>query len=302
MPKELPELLVAESAAWRRWLTANHCDVDGVWLARVRARRLRWGARWPALLAAGGLLLCGCGGHGAPSSPSSTASSSTASAPRRAARRHGRHAGRPAARAQTLAYARAVNIRAGDVPGFAVSSERDHEHESSSEKRFERKFLACAGLSGHGSESSPEASSPSFERKRGIVSASVSSSVSIAGSALLAETQARAFASGRLRTCLARAFDGLMRAERPRGAQVGPVSVKYGSPPAPGASASFGLRVTADLTLRHIPIPFYMDLLGFSYGRAEVMLFTIGLPAPFPAALEEELFTLLLRRAKARAS
>jgi len=204
--------------------------------------------------------------------------------------------------AQTLAYARAVNIRAGDVPGFTAASERDREHESPSEKHFERRFLACAGLPGHGSGRSTEAGSPTFERKRGIVSASVSSSVSIAGSPLLASTEARAFAGRRLRACLARAFDGLMRAERPRGAQVGPVSVKYGSPPAPGASGSFGLRLTADVTVRSIPIPFYFDLLGFAYGRAEVTLFAIGLPAPFPATLEEELFSLLLRRAKARAS
>ncbi|HUB73840.1 MAG TPA: YdeI/OmpD-associated family protein [Solirubrobacteraceae bacterium] len=36
MPKELPELLVAESAAWRRWLTANHSHADGVWLVLAK--------------------------------------------------------------------------------------------------------------------------------------------------------------------------------------------------------------------------------------------------------------------------
>jgi uncharacterized protein YdeI (YjbR/CyaY-like superfamily) len=32
MPKDLPDLLVADAAAWRRWLTDHHAASPGVWL------------------------------------------------------------------------------------------------------------------------------------------------------------------------------------------------------------------------------------------------------------------------------
>jgi uncharacterized protein YdeI (YjbR/CyaY-like superfamily) len=32
----LPELIVADTAAWRAWLTANHEDADGVWLVLAK--------------------------------------------------------------------------------------------------------------------------------------------------------------------------------------------------------------------------------------------------------------------------
>jgi hypothetical protein len=59
------------------------------------------------------------------------------------------------------------------------------------------------------------------------------------------------------------------------------------------------LRFTETLTLRGLRIPVYEDILGFVRGRAEVSLFTFGVPRQFPAALEERLFSLLLERAKA---
>jgi hypothetical protein len=43
----------------------------------------------------------------------------------------------------------------------------------------------------------------------------------------------------------------------------------------------------------------YLDMLGFVDGPAQVTLFSSGVLRPFPAALQERLFTLLLVRAKA---
>lgn len=45
MTRELPELIVPDAAAWRRWLGAHHTDPDGVWL--VLAKR---GTREPTTL------------------------------------------------------------------------------------------------------------------------------------------------------------------------------------------------------------------------------------------------------------
>jgi len=36
MPAELPELIVPDAAAWRRWLQRHHGDAAGVWLALAR--------------------------------------------------------------------------------------------------------------------------------------------------------------------------------------------------------------------------------------------------------------------------
>ena len=40
-------------------------------------------------------------------------------------------------------------------------------------------------------------------------------------------------------------------------------------------------------------------VLGFADGPLEVLLQTTGLPSPFPSALEEHLYLLLLNRARA---
>jgi hypothetical protein len=55
------------------------------------------------------------------------------------------------------------------------------------------------------------------------------------------------------------------------------------------------------INVRGIPAPFYVDILGFVYGPAQVSLFTSGFPRPFSARSEERLFSLLLRRAKSHA-
>jgi hypothetical protein len=82
------------------------------------------------------------------------------------------------------------------------------------------------------------------------------------------------------------------------GSRSGHVSDSSGSPPTPGTTGSFGLRISTPITLHHVSVPFYMDFLGFVYGPAEVTLASFSLPEPFPAATEERLFSLLLARAK----
>jgi len=46
-------------------------------------------------------------------------------------------------------------------------------------------------------------------------------------------------------------------------------------------------------------LPIYLDYLGFVDGPAEVTLLSSGLLRPFPAAIQQRLFALLLSRAKA---
>jgi len=197
---------------------------------------------------------------------------------------------------QARAFASAVNLKASDVLGFHVSTE--HQHRGAAEKRLEPELLRCVG--GAGANRPPvEASSRDFELGVSILTESVSSQVTVARTPALAAKGLAAIRGGHLQGCLSRYFNQLLKSQNLHGASVGPVATKQGSPPAPGADGSFGLRFTETLTLRGLRIPFYIDILGFVKGPAEVSLFTFGVPRPFPAALEERLFLLLLARAKA---
>jgi len=245
------------------------------------------------LLASGLLAGCGGGGH---STTAASKSSSAASKGSSAASKGSASASR------ARAFARAVNLRASDLPGLRASSEHHHETPAE-EKRRERELLHCVGSGGSSSTgTSPglvEASSKNYERNAGLASVSVSSEVSVARTTAVAAGELQAFHSSRVRGCLSHFFDALLESQNIHGASVGPVSTKQGSPPAPGMTGSFGLRFTAAITLRGVHVPFYLDILGFVDGPARVSLSTFGLPRPFPASAEEQLFSLLLRRAKA---
>jgi hypothetical protein len=265
--------------------------------------RMRRTAAISVLLASGGLLV-GCGGSGhtlsGASSTRPSASSATKTAPATKAAHAGANAPRGSAatalaRAQARAFAHAVNLRAGDLPGFRPSSA--DEHHGAGEKRLERELFRCVGSTGAGDQL-VESSSGDFEHHASILSLTLSSEVNVAPTPALAAKELTAFHSGVLPKCLSHYFSGLLDSQSFRGARVSPVSTKQGSPPAAGATGSFGLRFTATVTLHHIPIPLYIDILGFVKGSAEISLFATGLPEPVPAKIEEHLFTLLLERAK----
>ncbi len=264
----------------------------------ARMRRL---AAISALLVSGGLLTgCGSSGHAASTASKTSSSGTVKAAPASgAARSGGASAARPGAasslaRVTARAFARAVNLRASDVPGFRRSS--THEQHAAGERRAEQELLRCVGSVG-ASRGLVESGSGDFQHQASILSLSVSSEVSVAQTPALAEKELAAFRSGSLPKCLSRYFSKLLSGQRYQGASVSPISTKQGSPPAPGTTGSFGLRFTATVTLHRIPIPLYIDVLGFVKGSAEVSLFATGLPEPVPAKLEEHLFSLLLARA-----
>jgi hypothetical protein len=249
------------------------------------------------LLATGGPL-AGCGRGGAASTATAhpaTTKTDHATQPRGA--QAAPHAGGTLAKAAAQAFARAVNLEAADVPGFHVSSAHEHEPETSAEKRLKPELRHCFGLTGE-TKALVESGSRKFERSAGIASQSVDSEVTIGQTALTAK-ELGAIHSNRLPVCLSHYFDLLLASQNLHGATIGPVSSKEGSPPAPGMTGSYGLRFTATIALRGIRVPFYVDILGFSDGPAGVSLSSFGLPRPFPAALEERLFSLLVQRAKA---
>jgi hypothetical protein len=208
-------------------------------------------------------------------------------------------------KSQAQAFARAVNLRAADVPGFKVSAEHGHEHETAAEKQLERELLGCIGAgvgtgvgAGHNGQLA-EVSSKEFERENKNGLQSVQSGVTVEPTAALAVKELAEVRSERGRNCFSHYLSLLFKGKKFSGASIGPVSISAGSPSAPGTSGSFGWRISTTITVQRVAVPFYMDILGFVYGPTEVSLFSFGLPEPFPAATEQHLFSLLLKRAKA---
>jgi hypothetical protein len=241
-----------------------------------------------AALAAAMLLGVGCGAHGrahasaSPRRPAATATSPT---------------GVTLAREQ--AFAQAVNLTRADVPGFTLTSEA-RERETPSQKRLQRQLDACLG-GGSGSGSPRyEASSGQFRRHAGLVDVTVSSAVTFFASAAQAGSEVTLLRSGRTAGCLSAYLDARYGGRRLGAVVIGHVKVQQGTPPAPGTSGGFAWRIDAPLHLRGVSVPFYLDMLGFVYGQAEVRLVSSSVIAPFPAAGQEDLFRLLLARATAR--
>jgi hypothetical protein len=203
--------------------------------------------------------------------------------------------GRLATKKQAEAFVSAVNLRVGDVPGFKGSTER--EHETAAEKRLEQEMLRCAGWAGFGSGIA-EGSSPSFKRETGKSALGVSSSVSVARSSAVAAKELAAMRSGRTKGCLSHYLDQLFKGQKDQGATFSPVTIVAVAPPAPGTSGSFGWVIAMTITLHRVALPVYLEILGFTNGPAEVTLFTSSLPTPFPSAIEHQLFSLLVERAK----
>ena len=237
------------------------------------------------LALSGGLLTsCGKGGQASSGAHTATSSSSTPST-----------SGAPSTQ-RALAFARAVNLTSTDVPGFTPGVR--HHQDSPREKQLERQMLRCAGVVGS-AKGIVEQRSKDFELKHAILDFSVSSEVSVQASAAQARKGLSAIRSAHVRGCFSRYLEQAFAGQQIKGARLGPVTIQSGNPPAPGTSGSFGWRVTATFDVRAIKVPIYLDFLGFVDGPSEVTLLSSGLLRPFPAAVQQHLFTLLLSRAKA---
>jgi hypothetical protein len=255
------------------------------------------------LLASGVFAGCGAGAHAPSTSSQATAAKAAdggAKAPGGGAGASGALTGSALARAQAKAraYARAVNLRTEDLPGFRLST--THE-KAAGMRKLELELLRCIGPQ-RAPKALAEAGSGDFERRFSIASVSVSSEVTVARTPALAAKQLAAYRSGRLPGCLSHYFGKLLESQKEHGAHVSPVSIRKGSPPAPGASGSYGLRFKATVALHGLRIPLYVDMFGFVEHSAEVSLLATGIPEPLPARAEEQLFRLLLERARSHSS
>lgn len=201
------------------------------------------------------------------------------------------------------AYARAVNLRIGDVPGSVVGrvwergvAVRLERERSVSTGPFDAWIERCDG--GVTIVPSPEVvglRSPNFTR--GVRTAPPAqlegtwSVVFVFASEAAAEHELSVLASVRAQTCLRRDGDTSVPGSETH-LHVSSVQT------APGFGLH-GVSWSAVPSSYHPPRRRYQDLLVFRSGRALIALHTIGTPHPFKATLEARLLRLLYGRATA---
>jgi hypothetical protein len=140
--------------------------------------------------------------------------------------------------------------------------------------------------------------SQEFEATFGEATRQAESEVTVVRTPAIAALQLSIVRSSHARACLAHFLNLLFAGDAAGKATVGPVHIAEGTPPAPGADGSFAWRMTTTIATQHIPVKIYLDIFGFTRGRAEVQMLTASFLDPFPAHVEEQLFSLLLERAK----
>jgi hypothetical protein len=206
------------------------------------------------------------------------------------------HGGQALTRARAQKLAATLNLQASDLPGFTAA--REHEHDTLVEKKLEHKLARCMGGQAT-SDALAEASSKSFEHHAQVLHLSVSSSVTIVATPAQATAELKAIRSDHARVCLTSFMRELLAKQTQGGASAKLVSISRGTPSAPGTSGTFAWRITGAFTLHEVKVPFYIELVGFAHGQDEVQLLSFGLPVPFPASAEQQLFSLLVARANA---
>ena len=266
----------APLAATARSLQYAAPGADG---GAVSSRSLRRGAGGCAVTVAAGLL-AGCGGG------------STAGADARSSAH--------VTKEQALAFARAVNLRAGDAPGFASSGSESECHGPPGPLQLEPARRRGVSLATRAtSVRSLELSSGDAHHFRLLIS-----SVDVwPTAAVSAFGYARAH-SARGRACLARHVKAVAekrhREEHSR-APLGPIIITDVPNPVPGTGNSFLTAIDETHLRRDRTIFFhvYRDIFEFISGSAEVTLEATAFFHPVPAPIEEKTLLLLVGRARA---
>jgi hypothetical protein len=247
----------------------------GTRLFRLRA------ARSAILLAAG--LLAGCGG---------TAPSVVGVAP---------PTSRPITKAQTVAYAHDVNLRAGDVAGFTSNGS---ETEAPKPGRLGVEEIRCSG-GVNPARPIAQVDSTEFtsEIERAFYGKTMKSTVEVWPTPVLVASNNSPSHRSRARARFVRFLEALhqrINLERKGRAQIGPFTISTLPTSLPGVSDSFLTSINETWLLRTgaIRAHVYRDIFGFISSAAEIELEATGAGHPVPAAIEEKALLLLLARAR----
>jgi hypothetical protein len=236
----------------------------------------------PLAIVLAGLVMAGCGG---------TARSRT-----------GAVAGaEPVTRAQAFTYARAVNLRAGDLPGFSAS---EAEAEAPKPGPASLQGARCTGaLDPRGRVAAID--SRMLETGRARSSRFIRSRIEVwptHADVLFNSTKAH---TARGRRCLRSTLEAARaRLNRSRRGEIGPFRIASVPIAVPGLEPSYLTSINETRLRRSgaVLIHIYRDIFAFVSGPAEVELEAVGFSRPLAASTEKKALATLLERARANAS
>jgi hypothetical protein len=216
-------------------------------------------------------------------------------------------------------YARAVNLRASDVPYFEPVPDDEEEDEEESRKR-DRELERCVGAR-EVEDPLTEVKSATFGTQSPGELLQVSSEVEVVADAEEAARQLRLLRSRRAERCLQRIYVSALEEEDSSTAEVSNASLSHLPFPSAEISGGFAFRFSASVTVygsssqltayrpdaqgvveqaAKSTVKVYVDILGFVVGPAEVTLSATGAPAPVSRNLESSLLRVLHERATER--
>lgn len=208
----------------------------------------------------------------------------------------------PITKAQSIAYAHAVNLQADDVPGFTSSGS---ETEVPQPGREGLEYVRCrGGVNPTRHVANIQSGEFSAEAGRTFYAKTMQSAVEVWPTAAMAAFNNTTAYSSRGRACLVRFFDAIRKRinrERKGRRQYGPFTITTVPNPLPGVSHSFLTVIKETRLLRTgvIRAHIYRDHFAFVSGAAEIELEAVGWGHPVPTAMEEKALLLLLGRARA---
>jgi hypothetical protein len=227
-------------------------------------------------IAATGALVSGCGG------------SKSASAEAKPAKTV------PLTRGQAIAFANAVNLRAADLPGWRIPTPASEPRPLTDSRHTA--FARCAGTRPF--RYLARLSSAAFVQGTDSAGAEMVSNVAVAPSPSLAASEYAALATARGRSC----FTRLSRAENSEDIRLNSEGFSWSSLPLPEAAHGFKVRLAGTVGSSgpggegtHL----YFDLLAFTSGPAQVVLYASAWPSPPQPSTERHLLSVLYSRAKA---
>jgi hypothetical protein len=197
-------------------------------------------------------------------------------------------------KAQALAFARAVNLTAADVPEGRISKK---ERRSASGDPRESEHCIGALLKQH---KLADVGSPPFLRGHELETEWIGSDVTVTTSVGAADHLLATLQSLDVRHCLAHVMTRSLGRTTIRNAYWGPVAAYALPVQAPGSTSRIGLRIamTVNIPANEVTVPAYVDVLGFAWGSAEISLTAASLTQPVQPSVENELLSTLVARAR----
>jgi hypothetical protein len=248
-----------------------------------------------ATLAAGGAL-AGCGGGGGTATALAPGGGRTATVLE--------PGGGTVTKAQAATYARAVNLRATDLPRMDAGKP---EHEGEAPTHLELELARCNGAL------NPQIRvlnrlSPTFTASSEVEGESeheqIHSSVEVLPTQAIAAQNNAADLSPHGLDCIRNLIPAAIANSNTRPVRYGSVTLRHLPNPLPGVPGSFAIEITMSVLgvpsqLAATPPHVYIDILGFLSGAGEINLGAIGFPKPVAEATEQRLIETLYSRAQA---